>query len=140
MAPILGLGLALSAGVEWSLIALGAVGPLAAIIILLLEVPDELGHTHPGCISRRQARCGQELDLQSEAMDLTLTPLSKSRAIQVPSTVRVVGPLSNLQPEISPISAVLDTYSAWLTLVPQLALEVFGFKGSAANKRRPCQA
>ncbi len=39
-APAIGLGVALEFGVEWALIVLGAFGPLAALVIVLLRVPD----------------------------------------------------------------------------------------------------
>lgn len=40
IAPVIGLGLALNASVGWALIVLGALGPLAALLIVLLRIPE----------------------------------------------------------------------------------------------------
>ncbi|MGI9524224.1 MAG: MFS transporter [Hyphomicrobiaceae bacterium] len=72
MAPAMGLGIALNAGVGWALVALGAAGPLAAVIILLLDVPDTLGAANHG-----RSKPGGEHDspiriLSPEILALTL--------------------------------------------------------------------
>jgi uncharacterized protein involved in outer membrane biogenesis len=86
------------------------------------------------------ARGKGKLDIVKEHIDLTVTPLSKSRAIQVPSSVRIRGPLGNPKPIISPVTAVMDVSTEALTLIPRLTLRLFGIKKKSRKKDRPCGA
>ena len=81
-----------------------------------------------------------EFDLVKQRMDLRITPLSKSRMLQVPSEVRLKGPMSDPQAIVSPISAVADATSAALMLIPNLTMKLFGIGQSTEKSYRPCQA
>jgi len=80
------------------------------------------------------------LDLIESQIDLSLTPRSKSRAVQIPSTVRVRGPLDNPRTIVSPISAAADASAEALVLIPNLAMKLFGIKRNAKKNQRPCEA
>jgi hypothetical protein len=79
-----------------------------------------------------------ELDMVKERIDLTITPMSKSRAIQVPSSVRIRGPLDNVTPIISPVKAVMNVSAEALTLIPRLTMKMFGVRPSN-RKNQPCE-
>ena len=79
-------------------------------------------------------------DLVKQEMDLRITPLSKSRTLQVPSEVRLKGPMSNPQAKVSAINAVADATSAALMLIPELTMKLFGFNRPSEQAYRPCQA
>ena len=79
-----------------------------------------------------------ELDMVKERIDLTITPMSKSRAIQVPSSVRIRGPLGNVTPIISPVKAVMNVSAEALTLIPRLTMKMFGVRPSN-RKNQPCE-
>ncbi len=81
-----------------------------------------------------------EFDLVKQRMDLRITPMSKSRLLQVPSEVRLKGKMSDPKADISPVSAVADATSAALMLIPSLTLKLFGVDTSSNKKQRPCQA
>jgi hypothetical protein len=81
-----------------------------------------------------------EFDLVNQTMDLRITPLSKSRTLQVPSEVRLHGEMSAPQASISPVNAVADAASAALMLIPELTMKLFGINEQAAGSYRPCKA
>ena len=81
-----------------------------------------------------------KFDLVRKTMDVTVTPLSKSRALQVPSSVRIRGDMSNPTPIVSPVTAVMDAYAQAVTLVPRLTLKLFGLSKKSKEQRRPCEA
>ena len=81
-----------------------------------------------------------EFDLVKRRMDLRITPMSKSRLLQVPSEVRIKGKMNNPKADISPVSAVADATSAALMLIPSLTLKLFGVDTSSNKNHRPCQA
>jgi hypothetical protein len=90
--------------------------------------------------SRMVATGSAKFDLPRQKMDLRITPLSKSRMLQVPSEVRLKGDMSDPKPEISPVSAVADATSAALMLIPNLTLKLFGVNNNAPGNARPCEA
>lgn len=81
-----------------------------------------------------------EFDLVKQRMDLRITPLSKSRKLQVPSEIRLKGPMSDPKAIVSPINAVADATSAALMLIPNLTMKLFGIGQSTQESYRPCQA
>ena len=81
-----------------------------------------------------------KFDLVKKRMDVRITPLSKSRLLQVPSEVRLRGDMASPKAEISPISAVADATSAALMLIPSLTLKLFGLNQASTANYRPCQA
>ena len=81
-----------------------------------------------------------KFDLVKRRMDLRITPLSKSRLLQVPSEVRLKGDMSSPKAEISPVSAVADATTAAIMLIPNLTLKLFGVNQPSTKNYRPCQA
>lgn len=81
-----------------------------------------------------------EFDLVNQQMDLSITPLSKSRVLQLPSKVKLSGPMSNPKANVSPFREAADVASAALMLIPDLTMKLFGIKQSSEESDRPCQA
>jgi uncharacterized protein involved in outer membrane biogenesis len=81
-----------------------------------------------------------EFDLVRRRMDLRITPLSKSRLVQVPSELRIKGKMSDPKVDISPVAAAADATTAALMLIPSLTLKLFGVGTSSNKNQRPCQA
>jgi hypothetical protein len=81
-----------------------------------------------------------EFNLVKQRMDVRITPLSKSRLLQVPSEIRLKGDMSDPKAEISSVSAVADATTAALMLIPDLTLKLFGINQSNPEDYRPCNA
>lgn len=79
------------------------------------------------------------IDLVKQRMDVELTPRSRTRSLQVPSTVRLKGPLDEPRVSVSPVAAAIDASAELLSLVPRLARRLFGGSGTARD-RQPCEA
>lgn len=77
------------------------------------------------------------LNLADESLDVRFTPRSKTRKLQVPSSIRVKGNFEKPKVTISPVAAAADAYAEILSLLPQLVRRIFG---SDRRKRieRPC--
>lgn len=90
--------------------------------------------------SERMVATGKaEFDLVKRKMDLRITPLSKSRKLQIPSEVKIKGPMSAPKAEISPINAAADATAAALMLIPSLTMKLFGISQSSSESYRPCR-
>lgn len=81
-----------------------------------------------------------EFNLVQQLMDIRITPLSKSRLLQVPSEIRLTGAMSAPKADISSINAVADATTAALTLIPDLTMKLFGINQGNAKNYRPCHA
>ena len=80
-------------------------------------------------------------DLVRQKLDVTITPVSRTRSLQIPSSVRLRGDMSNPRATISPISAAADASAQALMLIPKLAMRIFGINREASDKGiQPCQA
>ncbi|TDG13979.1 AsmA family protein [Seongchinamella unica] len=77
------------------------------------------------------------VDLGRRSMDVKFTPRSKSRTLQVPSSIRIRGKFDDPKVNISPVAAAVDAYAEMLTLVPRIAWRIFG-GDHRRKKRRPC--
>lgn len=77
------------------------------------------------------------LNLADQSLDVRFTPRSKTRKLQVPSSIRVKGNFEKPKVTISPVAAAADAYAEILSLLPQLVRRIFG---SDRRKRieRPC--
>ena len=75
-----------------------------------------------------------------EKMDITITPRSKSRQLQVPSSVRLRGSFDDPRVTISPVAAAFDAYAELITLLPRTIMKIFGAKRREKKSRRPCEA
>ncbi|AQA18783.1 hypothetical protein BST95_11580 [Halioglobus japonicus] len=90
--------------------------------------------------TRRMVATGEaELDMVNQLMDVKITPRSKSRALQVPSSVRLKGKFDDPRTTVSPIAAAFDAYAEVLALVPKITRKLFGIK-SRNKQQRPCEA
>ncbi|MEP5568121.1 MAG: AsmA-like C-terminal region-containing protein, partial [Halioglobus sp.] len=78
-----------------------------------------------------------ELDLGQAELDVKLTPRSKTRKLQVPSSIRLKGSFDDPKVTISPVAAAFNAYAEFLSLVPQLARRIFG-SGERRRSERPC--
>jgi hypothetical protein len=81
-----------------------------------------------------------EFDLVRQRMDLTITPMSKSRLLQLPSKIRLKGPMNDPRADVSPLGEAADAASAALMLIPDLTMKLFGIEPSSGKHQRPCQA
>lgn len=77
------------------------------------------------------------LNLGKQKMDVTLTPRSKSRSLQVPSSIRLKGDFNDPRVILSPVAAAVDAYAEVLTLVPRIAGRIFGIK-KKKKAAQPC--
>ncbi|MBA6412152.1 AsmA family protein [Parahaliea sp. F7430] len=81
-----------------------------------------------------------ELDLVRQRLDITLTPRSKNRLVQIPSSVSLRGPMKSPKTSVSPIMTTANASAEALMLIPELALKLFGIKADKQKGKRPCQA
>ena len=88
--------------------------------------------------SKMVATGDARLDLAKQKMDINFTPRSKSRSLQIPSSIRLKGSFDDPSVTLSPVAAAFDAYAEVLTLVPRISGRLFGIK-RAKKKSRPCQ-
>ena len=105
-----------------------------------LDFDDGVAYTDNILVeSQRMIAEGEaELDLVNRNIDLVLVPRSKSRTFQIPSRVTVRGPLESPRTTVSPISAVADASAEALTLLPKIAMRLFGIKPKDGGNSHPC--
>ncbi len=90
--------------------------------------------------TRRMVATGEaELNFPRNKVDMTLTPLSKSRSIQIPSSIRVRGDMDDPRIIASPVAAVADATTEALTLIPRIIGKMFG-RNKKNRERQPCVA
>jgi hypothetical protein len=77
------------------------------------------------------------LNLARQTLDVSFTPLSKSRSLQIPSSIRLKGTFDKPTVTLSPITAAFDASAQVLTLVPRIAGRIFGVK-PGPESTRPC--
>ncbi|HEY7775959.1 MAG TPA: hypothetical protein VIC02_05395, partial [Kineobactrum sp.] len=80
-----------------------------------------------------------EFDLPHQQMSLTLTPRSRLRTLQIPSSINVRGDIANPRTSVSPVTATLDVYAEAMLFVPRLLLKIFGPGKSGENTVHPCE-
>lgn len=80
------------------------------------------------------------LDFPGKALDVRIDPRARSRAVQIPSSVRIRGPMNNPAIIPSPIAATLDASAKLLFLIPELGLKLFGIKPGKGDRSNPCAA
>tara|TARA_R100000005_G_scaffold68663_1_gene36591 strand:- start:31141 stop:34434 length:3294 start_codon:yes stop_codon:yes gene_type:complete len=78
-------------------------------------------------------------DLPRRTLALTLTPRSKSRSIQFPSSISLRGDMTNPRTTVSPIAATLDISTEAMLFVPRLLVKIFGGSRSKPDTTRPCE-
>ena len=80
-----------------------------------------------------------KVDLPRQRLDITIEPLSKSRRLQIPSSVTLRGGFDNPKVITSPITATANAYAEALMLIPSLTLKMFGVERSNTQETRPCE-
>ncbi|MFK8041464.1 AsmA family protein [Congregibacter sp.] len=78
------------------------------------------------------------IDLPRSKIDVRIEPRSKSRAIQFPSAIRIVGDLKDPKVSASALQAGADLSAQALLLLPSLTLKIFGLDGPD-DQNRPCE-
>jgi len=78
-------------------------------------------------------------DLPKRTLAFTLTPRSKSRSIQIPSSISLRGDMASPRTSVSPIAATLDVSAEAMLFVPRLLVKVFGGGQSKSAATRPCE-
>lgn len=79
------------------------------------------------------------IDFRGDSLDVTFTPRSKSRSLQIPSSVHIKGPFKDPGVTVSPIAAAFDATAEVISLVPRMARKLFGLEKKAGDIR-PCIA
>jgi hypothetical protein len=80
------------------------------------------------------------LDFPRNELDVRIDPRARSRAVQIPSSVRIRGPMNNPAIIPSPIAATLDASAKLLFLIPELGMKLLGIKPGKGNRANPCAA
>ncbi len=78
-------------------------------------------------------------NLPKRTLALTLTPRSKSRSIQFPSSISLRGDMASPRTSVSPIAATLDISAEAMLFVPRLLVKIFGGSRSQSDTTRPCE-
>jgi hypothetical protein len=65
------------------------------------------------------------MNLPAGTVDVSITPRSKQRRFQIPGTIRVKGPIEDLNVGTSPISSTMDTSAQFIFLAPSMAMRAF---------------
>jgi uncharacterized protein involved in outer membrane biogenesis len=79
-----------------------------------------------------------EFDFPVRTLDLTLTPRSKSRSVQIPSRISLRGDMASPRTSVSPIATTLDMSSEALLFLPRLVLRVLGITKPEQTVQRSC--
>ncbi|MEP0202589.1 MAG: AsmA-like C-terminal region-containing protein [Halioglobus sp.] len=79
-----------------------------------------------------------DLDFVKRHIDISITPRSKSRAFNIPSSVRIRGEMSKPKTILSPVAATANASTEAIMLVPNLVLKMFGVKKGARKRTDPC--
>lgn len=79
-----------------------------------------------------------EFDFPARTLDLTLTPRSKSRSVQIPSRISLRGDMASPRTSVSPIATTLDITSEALLLLPRQIFRVLGITKPEQTAQRSC--
>ena len=79
-----------------------------------------------------------EFNLPARTLALTLTPRSKSRSIQIPSSISLRGDMASPRTSVSPVTTTLDMTSEALLFLPRLVLRIFGIGKHDKTAQRSC--
>lgn len=81
-----------------------------------------------------------QVNFVERTLDITLTPRSRDRLFEIPSSVRLHGKLDAPRTRVSAIAATADASAEALTLIPKLTMKLFGIKVGHREAPRPCEA
>lgn len=79
-----------------------------------------------------------EFNLPARTLALTLTPRSKSRSIQIPSSITLRGDMASPRTSVSPIATTLDISSEALLFLPRLVMKILGGGKHDKTAQRAC--
>ncbi len=79
-----------------------------------------------------------EFNLPAKTLNLTLTPRSKSRGIQIPSSISLRGDMASPRTSVSPVATTLDMTSEVLLFLPRLVMRVLGIGKHDKTAQRSC--
>jgi len=79
-----------------------------------------------------------KLDFVKRDLDIRITPRSKSRTFNIPSSVRLKGKMSAPKTVLSPVAATANASTEAIMLVPNLVMKMFGVKKGAKKRTDPC--
>ena len=79
-----------------------------------------------------------KVDFVRNKIDLTFTPRSKLRLLQVPASVSLKGDLFKPRITTSPVAAAADAYAEAISIIPKLTFKIFGIKRNSKEKVNPC--
>ncbi len=86
------------------------------------------------------ARGKATLDFPHNELDVRIDPRARSRTVQIPSSVRIRGPMNDPAIIPSPIAATFDASAKLLFLIPELGMKLFGVKAGKGDTSTPCAA
>ncbi len=86
------------------------------------------------------ARGRATLDFPHDEVDIRIDPRARSRTVQIPSSVRIRGPMSDPSIIPSPIAATFDASTRLLFMIPELGLKLFGIEPGKTDATVPCAA
>ncbi len=86
------------------------------------------------------ARGKATLDFPHNQLDVRIDPRARSRTVQIPSSVRIRGPMNDPAIIPSPIAATFDASAKLLFLVPELGMKLFGINPGQGDTGNPCAA
>lgn len=84
------------------------------------------------------ARGVGEFNLPARTLALTLTPRSKSRSIQFPSSITLRGDMASPRTSVSPVATTLDITSEALLFLPRLVMRILGIGKHDRTAQRSC--
>lgn len=79
-----------------------------------------------------------EFNLPARTLALTLTPRSKSRSLQIPSSITLRGDMASPRTSVSPVATTLDMTSEALLFLPRLVFRALGITKHDKTARRSC--
>jgi uncharacterized protein involved in outer membrane biogenesis len=86
------------------------------------------------------ARGRATLDFPHDEVDIRIDPRARSRTVQIPSSVRIRGPMSDPSIIPSPIAATFDASARLLFMIPEPGLKLFGIEPGKTDATLPCAA
>lgn len=90
-------------------------------------------------LTRHMVAAGEAtLDFPGGLVDLRIDPRARSRAVQIPATVRIRGPMSDPRILSSPLAATVDASAKLLFLIPELGMKLLGLAPDGGARDAPC--
>nr|WP_232059411.1 AsmA-like C-terminal region-containing protein [Kineobactrum salinum] len=89
--------------------------------------------------SERMIATGEgEFDLVNRTLAMTLTPRSRSRAIQIPSKITLRGDMASPRVTVSPVTTTLNISTEVLLFLPRMVMKLLGLNRGRSDGGREC--